>query len=447
MKNFVFCLAFFGSAFAFADEVLEKLNSLPSVSAQETTNESDKVKGYRRFSMTIEQPTDHSQPTRERFKQKLVLFHKNFNEPMVLQTSGYLIFSEKLSRLAAAFETNQIQVEHRFFAGSVPASKAWSKLTIEQSAADFHHIVTTFKQIYANNWVNTGASKGGMTSIFHRRFYPDDFNGTLADVAPVSNTIGDLRYVDFVNNVGGKKYADCRAQLESLQKSALKKREQLEQMMDGTFNQLGSKDVGLEHSILEMPFTFWQYTDPENGEANCKNIPGAQASVIEIFQFLKKANDMSQYSDEQILQFQPYFYQAAYQLGMPELKRSHLIEQLLHPYTVKQYLPKGEDVEFQIDTMRDIQSWVTQKSRGMMFVYGELDPWTAGAFRDVNNDDNHYFVIKGGNHKANFTMLTGDESKDALETLGRWLNKTPSTSLSFMGDSLEDDQFYLRPRL
>ncbi len=179
------------SATAIGADVLELLNGLERVSAKETTASEDKQEGLRRFVITIAQPTDHSNPSSGSFKQKLVLFHRDFNEPMVLQTSGYSIYSERMSRLAATFKANQLQIEHRFFNDSSPSPKDWSKLDIKQAADDFHEIVSVFKKLYVRNWVGTGASKGGMTSVFHRRFYPNDLNGTVADVAPLSFSVED----------------------------------------------------------------------------------------------------------------------------------------------------------------------------------------------------------------------------------------------------------------
>ena len=41
-----------------------------------------------------------------------------------------------------------------------------------------------------------------MTSVYHRRFYPDDVDATVAYVAPISFGAPDDRYIDFLANVG-----------------------------------------------------------------------------------------------------------------------------------------------------------------------------------------------------------------------------------------------------
>lgn len=429
-----------------ADEVLDQLNALNGVEAKETTTEDDQKRGYRRFALLIEQSEDHFASDSETFKQKLVLFHKDFAEPMVLQTSGYKIFAENLSRVALAFGTNQIQVEHRFFEGSTPASKDWSKLTVRQSAEDFHRVVETFKPLYAGRWVNTGASKGGMTSTYHRRFYPRDLDGTVADVAPLSFTTEDPRYIDFVDQVGGDRYAECRAKLEDFQRTLLRKRYALLPMIQGKFSILGSKKVAYEHAVIELPFIFWQYGNPE-GQTGCKAIPRKNAKPARLFSFLKKVNDPNDYSNKSLKVFQPYYYQAAAELGAPATKLTHLADRLLYPFSLTQYLPEGKPVEYTDATMRDVQKWVATEAKSMMFVYGEYDPWSAAAYSDVNaedDSDNYSFLVPGGNHGSNFTKLPTDARAKAIEVLTQWLGKAPVAAKALSPDSgymaLEDQE-------
>jgi len=310
-------------------------------------------------------------------------------------------------------------------------------------------IVTTFKKLYGQRWVATGASKGGMTSVYHRRFYPNDLDGTVADVAPLSFSLEDQRYPEFVDNVGGGRYAECRAQLEVVQKTMLKNKQSLMELFDGVFTQLGSKEVGLEHAISEMPFIFWQYGNPETATANCRNIPAEKASASELFEFLKGANDPTQYADPTLHSFLPYYYQAAAELGAPALKLSHLLELLKFPYTIEQYLPKDQNVSYREAAMQDIKSWVADKAEGIMFVYGEFDPWTAGAFRDIRSGDNHFFLVEGGNHGVSFNSLKGAERDRAMSVLSRWFNKSevPLPSFDFRNTFLEDVEFKMRRNL
>src|SRR5262249_51523810 len=99
-------------------------------------------------------------------------------------------------------DANQISIEHRFFGESRPEPPDWSKLTIDQMAADEHAIVSALRMLYTGPVLASGGSKGGMTAIFYRRFYPDDVDGTVPYVAPISFAAPDMRYSPFFDTVG-----------------------------------------------------------------------------------------------------------------------------------------------------------------------------------------------------------------------------------------------------
>lgn len=445
--------AFFGSSLsAFADcqpssDVLESLKCLDNVDVKEVNTTQA---GYRQFELKFTQPTDHFASASgggETFQQRVVLLHKAWNEPMVMQTSGYSIFGTSLSRLAATYGTNQIQVEHRFFEKSTPVSNDWSKLDIAQSAADFHAITVALRSLYQTRWVGTGASKGGMTSTFHRAFYPDDLDGTVADVAPMSFATDDGRYVDFVDKVGGAEYAECRTKLYDLQKALLERRSEILSRISGDFNQLGSASVGFEHAVIEMPFVFWQYGNPKSTTAGCSAVPSSTATTAKMFEFLDTANEVKGYSDETFNSFQSYYFQSGTQLGGPGAKLDHIQSLKKHEYSISQYMPKGVNYSYSAGEMQRISKWVAGEARNIMFVYGEYDPWTGGEY-DIGNVEQaaarnvYKFMVPGGNHSAKFNMLPTEEKKRAMAILTKWFGKAPLLNLApvdpGLGDSLDD---------
>jgi hypothetical protein len=432
-------------ALAGEDELLQRINSLEGVTAIETTSIVEQTEGVRKFAVQIEQPVDHFDPKAGTFQQKLVLFHRDYEEPMVLQTSGYAIFSESLSRLARNFATNQIQVEHRYFQTSTPVGKDWSKLTVRQSAEDFHRVVEKFKKLYPGHWVNTGGSKGGMTSIYHRRFHPEDLDGTLADVAPMSFGTDDSRYIGFLDQVGGPGYTDCRSKLEAFQRTVLEKREEILPTVSGVFTILGSKEVAYEHATLELPFVFWQYGSPTSASMGCNQVPEITAPVEALANYLHSVNSPSDYSDSTLAQFRSYFYQAGAELGAPGTKLIHLADLLQYPYTLDQYLPVP--VVYNGSTMLDVQKWISEESRGILFIYGEYDPWTAGAYQNIHaGSDNHFYVVPKANHGANYADLPAAQKAEATAILARWLGKSPLVSpiVGAQREFLEDIELKIR---
>lgn len=390
----------------------------------------------RQFEMTYEQPVDHANLTAGTFKQRLVLLHRGESEPMVLQTSGYLIFNIAQSVLAKYFLSNQIQVEHRFFANSKPDAMDWSKLNVKQSADDFHRITQAFRQIYPAKWVNTGASKGGMTSVFHRRFYPNDLDGTVADVAPLSFGTEDARYVDFVRNVGGDTYADCREKLKTIQVRLLENRLPIVSELTGPFTQLGGADTAFEHAVIEMSFAFWQYHQPTDPEIGCDRIP-YDSNIETMAAYLKKVNDVTGLGDEDLFKFMPYYFQAATQLGNPASDLEHLNPLRLYDYSIDQYTPKGVSYSYSQDQMLDVKNWVEKESEKILFVYGELDPWSSGMYPYRAEADSHRFIVDGGNHRSNVSLLAEPKKKEALAVLARWFGKEPA-ELDNLGVTLDE---------
>ncbi len=404
--------------------------------------------GYRRFDIWIEQPVDHYSSDYGKFKQRLVLLHKDANEPLVLQTSGYQIFGVALSELARTFGANQIQVEHRFFDQSTPAVQDWSKLDIAQSANDFHRIVEEFKKIYRGRWVNTGASKGGMTSLFHHRYFPGDMVGTVADVAPLSFSTADPRYVQFVDQAGGALYRSCREKLSTLQIALLKRRDEILPLITGSFVYLGGKSVAYEHAVIELAFAFWQYQNPTDSTVGCDQVPKADAAAAELLAYLDKVNSVVSYGDVAVFSFMPYYFQAATQLGSPAAALNYLYPYRRHPYSIDQYTPHTAHYSYSNQAMRNLAQWARTQAEHVLFVYGEFDPWSAGAYpKSSQAADFHWFQVPGGNHSAKIFKLPASEKQQALAVVSAWMNKRSlSPKISDSEETLDEIEFEQRKR-
>ncbi len=289
-------------------DIAIQLAAIPGVTVREG---SSPAAGYRYFAITFDQPADHANPAGVRFQQRLSLLHRDVNAPMVLATSGYFLddSGSGLTEPASMVSGNQILVEHRFFEPSRPDPTDWTDLTIQQSAADFHAITTAFKTIYGANWITTGASKGGDTMIYYRRFYPDDVNGTVAYVAPnclesdLVSPDDDTRTIEFIRNIGTD--PTCLANLHAFQQMVLMQRPAMTTFMDSlatdddtSWTEVLGEQKALEFANVEMPFIFWQY----GNQTDCARIPGATATAEQIFGFLDQTVDVYSYSDVDLLE-------------------------------------------------------------------------------------------------------------------------------------------------
>ena len=431
-----------------ATDIRGKLLCIPGLTiVQETpAPTSGNNAGYTRFQLTLEQDVDHESPGGQRFAQSLVLWHRDETAPVVLASSGYNISSSR-TELGTRFGLNTLQVEHRYFAPSIPNPADWKHLNIKQSAGDYHAIATAFKSIYKGKWVNTGASKGGMTSVYHRRFYPSDLDATVAYVAPNMLGLADPRFPEFLRQVGGDAYAGCRSSLNELQKTVLTRRAEIEPLMTGTYEELGSKGVALEHAVLEMPFTFWQYQSPTSTTRGCAAIPAADAAPMPLYEFFSAVAYLSNFSDTGFARYAPYYYQAANQLGAPGVDDAHLAGLLQHrdTYRPSSYIPKGIQAPmWDAEAMVDIQNWVKTEGKTIIFIYGEYDPWSAGRFEIGTTGDNHVFVAPAANHGANLARLNETDRANALSVLQNWLGVPPV--VPFDEPPADEDETF-RPRL
>jgi hypothetical protein len=404
-----------GTGGGFPIDILDALSALPGVEVAEQFSD---LPGYRILDLTIEQPTDHTEPDGPKFQQRAQLLHTDEAAPFVLENTGYMLFGVWLDEPAAVLGANQLMLEHRFFDASIPDPADWSLLTIEQSAADFHHVVELLQPIYTGKWIGTGASKGGMTAVYHHRFYPDDLEGTIAYVAPHSLGTSDPRYRDFVSQVGGDDTAACRQALADLQVELLVRRDAMiarmeEQAPDLTYDLLGP-DVVLEVAVTELPFTFWQF----GAQALCADLPPTTAGDDELWTALQTFNATSFWADTRFPDFEPYFWQSAVELGGPAFEQAHLTPLLLHPgvhVPATFVLPgPGKTPVFDPQAMLDVSEWMATEGEHLLFVYGERDPWTAGAFDPSGATDAHLFVEPMGNHAASIAGLAEADREAAL---------------------------------
>ncbi|HEU5473795.1 MAG TPA: S28 family serine protease [Actinophytocola sp.] len=422
-------------------DIADRLRAVPGLTI--VSEEAPPAPGFRFFFLTYRQPSDHLNPQGGTFEQRFSLLHRDTNRPMVLHTTGYdmpeFAFRSEPTRL---IDGNQISTEQRFFSPSRPNPADWTTLTIWQAATDHHRLILALKPIYNQKWISTGASKGGMTSVYHRRFYPRDIDGVAAYVAPndVVNRSDDAydRFFDIVGNDPA-----CRTALANFQREAFLRRTDLVNMYEAyaaanglTFNQVfGTADAAFEFAVLDSRWAFWQFL----GQNFCGTVPPVTASTQEIFDFVDATAGWGFYADQGILFYSPYFYQAATQLGWPQLKFRHVRDLFRYPGLYNEAnssLPAELRSQHDAWPMTDIDRWVTRESSQMLFVYGANDPWGAEPFRPSGRDS-YTYNAPGSNHGANISRLTATDAAAATATLQRWAGvsttaaattRTPSTT-------------------
>ena len=386
--------------------------------------------GVRYFSVRFEQPVDHRHPEGEKFSQRLSLIFRGQGTPMVLSTPGYFIGTgrPRESEPAHVLRANQIHLEHRFFGQSRPPSMDWAKLDIFQAASDAHRIVQAFRPLFPAKWLSTGGSKGGMTATFHRFFYPDDVFASVPYEAPVSYGTSDPAYIPFLHHVGN---ADCREKVSAFQVELLRRRGEIEARMQSQAAAAGDgyEVLGihraLDFTVTETPFLFWQAL----GIDSCASVPPATASTDALYAFFDAiiAGVNTLYGNAALDAFAGYFYQSATELGGPAYDYTKTREFLTpHFRDVPQDLPPfGVKKPFRPASMPVIAAWVRGHGERMMYIYGANDPWASRPYEVRRENDSYRYFVPNGTHQSFIGDLPEAEQREALATLGRWMDVEP----------------------
>jgi len=407
-----------------ASGLLDQLNALPGVRAEQMPTE---AAGFTYIVLHIRQPVDHANPTGPSFEQEVSLLHADPGAPMIVHTSGYWdYYRDSPVELTRMLSANQISIEHRYFAESRPDPADWSKLTIEQMATDEHAIIAALKTIYTGKFITTGGSKGGMTAIYHRRFFPDDVDGTVPYVAPISFAAPDNRYAAFFDTVGTPV---CRQAVRDLALEMLKNRRAALEAKATTQAQSDSHSYtrialrpAVESSIISLEWAFWQYY----GAPFCNSVPAVTDTSDKLWQFLDQVSPVTDNDDDQIALFDAYYYQAYFQLGYPGATTPYLDAYTM--FTDADYamtLPTAEPPYDGGAAMHDVDDWVKTQGDRLLFIYGQWDPWIAGKFDLGQATDSLMLTRAQGTHGSSISRLSTADRDAAFAKLAAWTGVTP----------------------
>jgi len=402
-------------------DILSKIKTLEGV----TVTEIPPQNGYpREFQIDITQPVDHNNPGGPKFTQRAYLSHVDETMPMIFAPNGYRSSASSSQELAGLLQTNCLHVTHRYFYDSRPSALDWQYLTIQQSAADHHNIVALFKKIYKGKWISSGGSKSGLTALFHKRYYPDDVDATVAYVAPFTFGIKDDRFPTYLRNIGG---SDCFTKLMNIQLYVLKHRTEFLSLINSYISSSGTtysmdRELLLELNIMDYPFAFWQYFS-----YTCESIPDtATSTASQIFNHYTSIVPISSFSDNNISFYEPYVYQAMTELGAPAYETGYLSNYLkkVDPNAsgnpnYELVGPKGTTYTFNNSTLLDIYSWLQNNGDRIIYIYGKNDPWSAGAIELTGAADAVFVMQDDANHRVKIVEL--DNPSIVYNALENWL--------------------------
>jgi hypothetical protein len=404
-----------GKADGDSDRWAEKLRALPGV--HEVTQPYDGV-----FELAVDQPVDHDHPEGEHFLQHVHILHRGADRPVVLGTEGYWLaaYPEEPTELVGA---NQVSVEYRYNGASVPASGDYRFLTGKQGAADHHRIVELLRPLYPKRWINTGVSKGGVSALVHRRYYPDDVVATVAYSAPFMFGAPDNAYLAFWDRVP----ASCRTRIQALQRELLRRREVME---------LRLRDYGVDQNapftgasiaaywdtlVVHWPWYMFQYDNP----GDCILVPDTSASDEVLFAYIaiEGVSYGAVRGPAEAAKFAPFFRQSYREIGFPKYPTEHLADLLSPGSRPDLWNPTdaalADAAPLDTTVSREVRDWVQDKGERILVVYGTLDPWAQGAVTP-RGADTFRFDVAGANHGASISGLPNDDRTMLKAKLRAW---------------------------
>lgn len=401
---------------------LEEFDEIHSI----TVSESSHV-GYQNFDFKVRQPVNHEDSGDGFFDQRVVVLLQDKDKPVVLGTNGYMMWApDRRYGLTKLIDGNQVRIEHRYFGESTPKPKNWHQLTVENSAEDIHSILEILKPYFKDKWISTGTSKGGMTATYHRTYYSDDVDGTIANVAPLSRGPLDSRYSVFLANVSTNV---CRNRIIQFQRRLLSEKEQSIEMLSAeqqkdqlSFKQMGSLTAVLDAMVTEYYYFFFQY----ESEQRCLQIPNQENTLAEHYAELTRVVPAFVFGDKEIFDFEAYYYQAVTELGYPGYYLDGIIDLLdTDPTDYGPYVTAWPSEPFNYKAMAEVAKWSSEDSENVIFVYGTTDPWTAGEYPVVHSKEKltHKFYVPNANHGAKIFKLNTDDKKIAFKMIEKWLGK------------------------
>ena len=418
------CLLSFSAAAQTAlQDKLKSIDRITEIKPLESAEFSEKYVTY------FTQPLDHNRPEKGSFRQRVIVSHIGFDRPTVIVTEGYGAayalrpkYREELSKM---FNTNMIFVEYRYFLESTPEPRDWQYLTAESSADDLHAVFETFKAIYPGKWIATGISKGGQTSMLYRTFYPNDVDITVPYVGPLCYGVEDGRHEPFLRQVGTD---EERRKIENFQLEALKRKPTLLSRFEAYCQEKKYEfnapiEAIYDYSVLEYSFALWQWGTPVS------TIPPCDASDDAIYKHLMTISEPSYFAKGG--GNESFFVQAARELGYYGYDirpfKDYLSIKSSKDYLKQLMLPDdAKHIKFDKTLSKKISKFLKKNDPKMLFVYGEIDPWTAAAptWLDFSKKQNmHLFIEPRGSHRARINTLPEEMKQEAIRIIKDWLEE------------------------
>ena len=378
------------------------------------------------YEIWFEQPIDHNDPSKGSFRQRVFLGFENPSEPVIVELRGYNIGGEKAGELAEHYKANQLTIEHRYFSNSRPEEIDWNTLTVENAAKDQTIIIDAIRSaLYPSaKFISTGISKGCMTTMTHRSFFPENVDACVCYVGPLNFEREDPRVYEFLKNVGTEAE---RQKVKAFQELCFENRPAL---LNAIKDAAGKEEMvwefgienALDYTILEYSFAYWQWG------TKSEDIPKSDATADEIYKHLIDIVGYGFFESKSVESLQPYFWAALTEQGIYGYETAPFNKYLNTEEVLKfdWAFPEGITKQYSTKPSQKIKLFLDTSANKMLFIYGEYDAWSATSVhltKDASKREMYKFVQPQGDHRTRIKSFKPEKQTEIYTIIDSWLEE------------------------
>jgi len=416
ITNFIttILLVFLSYALVAQTSVIDRIHILDNVQAT-------KIKTLDGFSecykIMFRQPVNHNDTSEGFFYQKIYLSHKSVEKPMVLNVNGYVSTSNRINDWTRTLDANQIYVEHRYFGESKPEKIDYEQLNMFNAASDLHAIKMAFSKIYNNGWVSVGISKGGLTALSYKYFFPNEIDATIALSTSVKTKLCDSSFFSFIDSLNTVQ--DCKDELKEFQRRLLQEKENVIPHLKDYLTRKGKSftHLGLETlyeiAVLEIPFAIWQ------NRSGCKSVDYSKTNSKDLFEEIRKSLNGWFMTDDVFNRIDSYHIQALTQLGHYCYPVTRFSDLLVSDFEILNPVHPIEEIKttYSNQLMINMREWAEDKGDRIIYISGGNDPYSKYRVIPKEGVDAKSYLLQDKNHNEVYNYYLDDSTYNEIKSL------------------------------
>lgn len=418
-----------------------------------------------KYILTFLQQLDWNNPDAGVFLQRVEVGLHPGAAATVMETTGYSLSERQMtmddqSEVCSILGANYVKVEHRFSGASCPEGMTndgtfgWEYATAENEAGDYHRIFSSLSEVMGGNWFCCGTSRGGRACLDYARLYPEDNIKAYISFAGVNcNSDRDPRMVHFLaSEVGNSAFgeeagAEIRKTILQFQVELMRNKEVLSRWLWGSMNEAGlqftegmTESRIFDISVYEFPIGFWINQGAASELKWVLSLPEETEHDIQI-KLGSEYSLLTQYGSPTTFAFNsfawPFYasclkwegmYDYDYEQLRTALQQAGLQDCLAvtpeeQPnYLRNMILTAGQQEIFQFTPghYEALDSWAKQTTQHVLFIGGDLDPWSAVYINGGTNPNFQTYICQGQSHYVQIADLDPETQAEIILALYSW---------------------------